>query len=173
MQDLKPCKVKKSPSPLIFIIDKNKPYQIITQQYLSLSGYYNTLIFSDYSECLKYIDLKPDIIISEYFEPANLISSEAFSKIVKKQNSKTFLIFFTSYHDLNEAVKLMKLGAVDYILKSKSAYNMLVLHIKSIMKYRTDIIKNNNINKRIAASIGILAVLTGFLVVLYNSSIFN
>jgi two-component system, OmpR family, response regulator len=154
--------------PVIFIIDKDNTFLKITQQYLTIAGYPDTLIFSDYSECLPYLDLEPDIIITEFFGETASVSSNLFFKIVKDHTPNTLILFFSSSGHVNEVVNLMHQGAVDYIVKSKSAFTLLIRQINNIVAYKRDVFKNKRSSKRIAASIGILAVLTGFLVVMYN-----
>lgn len=153
--------------PVIFIVDKNTTFQKVTQQYLNVAGYTESLIFSDYSECIKYLDLKPDIVISDYFDTPP-VTSEDFINKLKKISPKTYVIFLSSSGDLNNAITLMQKGAIDYILKSNSAYNRLIHIIKSIHLYNTDLIKTSRSNKTIATSIGILAALMGFLLYLYK-----
>jgi two-component system OmpR family response regulator len=154
--------------PLIFIVDNNSLFRRLTVQYLNVADFNDILTFSDADECLKYIDLQPDIVVTELYYGENKINGIGLLTRIKTLSPKTKVIFLSSYRDLEEAIQSVRLGAVDFIIKGKLALDKLVLRIKQLASYNQEIKRANSVSITIAASLVILIVIFISLIFLYG-----
>lgn len=159
--------MKKTFNPTIIIIDSNPVYGKLVQQYLEIADYKEILVFSDAGECLNYLDLQPDIIISEFYHANPAFSGLNFLETVHKVSPDTDVIFFTSQTDVELAVKAIRHGAAEFIVKSKYAPDTLLRKVNKLVNYRYDMLRNNRARKKLAASVGLLVILTILLVYIY------
>jgi DNA-binding NtrC family response regulator len=159
--------LKSACNPTIFIVDSNPVYGKLVQQYLEIADYKETLIFSNAGECLNYLDLQPDIIISEFHQPDPVISGLNFLKIIKKESPQSDVVFFTSHTNLENAIKAIRMGAAEYILKSKYAPDSLIRKVNKIINRRHELLLNTRARNRLMASVGFLIILTLLLVYIY------
>ena len=159
--------MKSALSPTIFIIDRNPVYGKLVQQYLEVADYKEILTFTDAGEGLNFIDLQPDIIISEFQHSDPNLSGLNFLKTIKRKSPDTDVIFFTSESDVEVAVKAIRLGAAEYILKSKYAPDSLLRKVNKLVGYRNELLKNNKVKRKLMASVGFLIILTLILVYFY------
>jgi DNA-binding NtrC family response regulator len=154
--------------PLIFIVDNNSLFRRLTVRYLNVADFNDILTFSDADECLKYIYLQPDIVVTELYYGGNKINGIGLLTRIKTLSPKTKVIFLSSYRDLEGAIQSIRLGAVDFIIKSKLALDKLVLRIKQLTSYNQEIKRANSVNITIAASLIILIVIFISLIFLYG-----
>ena len=104
---------------LIYVVEDNKIYNHFITQYLKKQGYSNVKSFLLGKECIDLVagGEMPDIVIQDYF--LDDCTGIEVMKDVKKHSKKSEFIFLTVNGSLEEAVKTIKLGAFDYILKDK------------------------------------------------------
>ncbi len=159
--------MKRALHPTIFIIDENPVYGKLVQQYLEVADYNEVLTFTDAGECLSYLDLHPDIIISEFHHADPDLSGLNFLKTIKKKSPDTDIVFFTSQSDIEYAVKAIRLGAAEYIIKSKYAPDSLLRKVNKLVNYRYELLKNSRVRRKLVASVGFLVILTVVLVYFY------
>ena len=154
--------------PVIFVVDNNKLFRKLTVQYLNVADFNEILTFSSADECLKFIDLQPDIVITELYYGENKINGINLLTRIKALSPKTKVIFLSSSGDMERAVQSVRLGAVDFIIKSKLALNRLVIRIKQLTIYNSEIKRANSVNITLAASLAILILLFISLIYLYT-----
>lgn len=154
--------------PFIFVVDNNPLFRRLTVQYLNVADFNNILTFSDADECLNYVDLHPDIIITELYYGENEVSGIELLTKIKKISPKTNVIFLSSSRDLEAAVQSVRLGAVDFIFKGKLALDKLILRINQLISYNMEIKRAKFVNITITASLVILIVLFISLIFLYG-----
>jgi DNA-binding NtrC family response regulator len=154
--------------PSIFIVDSNSLFRRLTVQYLNVADFNDILTFPDADECLKYIDLQPDIVVTELYYGENKISGIGLLSRIKTLSPKTKVIFLSSSRDLEGAIQSIRLGAVDFIVKSKLALDKLILRIKQLTSYDQEIKRANTLNITIVASLVILIVIFISLIFLYG-----
>jgi len=159
--------LKSALNPTIFIIDSNPVYGKLVQQYLEVADYKEILFFTDASDCLNYLDLEPDIIISEFHHADPSISGLNFLNIIKKECPETDVVFFTSQTNVEVAVKAIRMGAAEYIIKSKYAPDSLLRKVNKLVNYRYELLRNSRTRKKLMASVGFLVVLLLLLVYFY------
>ena len=154
--------------PVIFIVDNNSLFRRLTVQYLNAADFNDILTFPDAEECLKYIDLQPDIVVTELYYGENKINGIGLLTRIKTLSPKTKVIFLSSSRDLEGAIKSIRLGGIDFIVKSKLALDKLIYRIKQLTSYNQEIKRANSVNITIAASLVILIVLFISLIFLYG-----
>ncbi len=159
--------MKKTFNPTIFIIDSNPVYGKLVMQYLEVADYKEILIFTDVDECLNYLDLHPDIIISEFYHANPIVSGLNFLETIHRRSPGTDVIFFTSQTDVELAVKAIRLGAAEFIVKSKYAPDTLLRKVNKLVNFRYDMYRNSRVRKKLAATVGVLLILTILLVYIY------
>ncbi len=153
--------------PLIFVVDNNPLFRRITVQYLNIADYGDILTFSDADECLEYIDLQPDIVVTEFYYGEGKINGIGLLERIKTLSPKTKVIFMSSLVDMESAIHTVRLGAVDFIVKNKMALDKLILRIMQLSSYKREIKRVNSVSITLAASLLILIVIFISLIFLY------
>jgi len=142
-------------NPLIFIIEDSIVYKDLIVGYLQSKKYKNIKTFNNGEECFKEIQLKPDIIILDYsYEGINGIE---FMRKVKEESPEIDFIFLSAQSKIPVAIKVMKLGAADYIIKNEQAPFRLARSIDNLLS----VTKKEKIRKGL--NIGIV----GFFIMLF------
>lgn len=118
-------------NPLIFIIEDSIVYKDLIVGHLKSKKFKNIKTFKNGEECIKELQLKPDIIVLDYsYEGINGI--ELMQK-VKRENPEIDFIFLSGQSEIPVAIKVMKLGAADYIIKNDQAPFRLVRSIGQLL----------------------------------------
>lgn len=159
--------MKNRKSPVIFIIDENKAYAKLVEAYLKIDGYSDIHTFQNTEECIDLLD-QTDIVVTEFQNSRSKIQGHNLIKTIKAKNSETDLIFFTSNSNVETAIKAIRAGAVDYIIKSKYAPVKLLHRVNSIVKYKKELGKNRSVRTKLLTLLGLLLVLMGCLIFFYT-----
>ncbi len=115
----------KRPNQLsLFIVEDNRMYSLYIDSLLSEQFNYKVYPYASGEECLKDLYLTPDIIILDYML-GGINGLDVLNRI-RQQLPETQVILLTAQKDLDPAVKLMKAGAFEYIIKDKDAPAKLV-----------------------------------------------
>jgi DNA-binding NtrC family response regulator len=147
--------MQKTRNPLIFIIEDSIVYKDLIVGHLQSRKFTNLKIFKSGEECLKNIHLKPDLIILDYSTQGK--TGLELMVQIQKELPETDFIFLSGQNNLEVAVKIMKIGAADYIVKNDQApYNL----VKSI-----DYLINST--KREKATKGFKVGVVGFFIMLF------
>lgn len=115
--------MQKTRNPLIFVVQDSVVYKDLIIGYLKSHKYQNVKTFKNGEECLKGLTVQPDLVVLDYaYQGMNGL--ELMRKI-KEKYPETDFIFLSAQNDVEVAVKLMKVGAADYIVKNEKApYNL-------------------------------------------------
>ncbi len=115
--------MQKTKNPLIFVIQDSIVYKDLILGYLKSKKYNNIQTFKNGEESIKALHLKPDVVILDY-SLSGMNGLDVMKKI-KEQLPETEFIFLSGQNDVGIAVKLMKAGAADYVVKNDRApYNL-------------------------------------------------
>ncbi len=117
-------------NPLIFVVEDNPVYNTLITGVLRAKKYKQVHSFSNTEECLKKIDLNPDIIVLNYAY-SGFTGLDLMRKVHETKPHIDF-IFLSGQNDVETAVKIIKLGAADYIVKSEKAPEKLVNSIENL-----------------------------------------
>jgi DNA-binding NtrC family response regulator len=155
--------MQKRIDPLIFIVEDNPVYNKLVVNYLHSKKFTRVESFLSGEECLKKLDLKPDIVIQDYLLEG--IDGIEVLKATKKKHPHTEFIFLSGQDSVDVAINTMKLGAYDYIVKDQMALKKMVDKITKIIAVQT-LIKNN---KRYKTGIALFFLALGLLILLLLS----
>jgi len=114
-------------NPLIFIVIESPIYNNLVVGFLKSRKYRNLKTYHSGEECLKDIQLKPDIVVSSYSMDG--MNGLELMKKAKALCPETDFFFLSSQNDVEVAVGLIKMGARDYIVKNDTALNKLAKSI--------------------------------------------
>jgi DNA-binding NtrC family response regulator len=145
----------KTRNPLIFLIEDSLVYKDLIVGYLKSKKYTNVNIYKNGDECVKDMHLKPDIIVLDY-------SSEGKTGLelmvqIQSEHPEVDFIFLSAQNKVEIAVKIIKIGAADYIIKNDRAPHNLVKSIEHII----------STTKRKRATKGFKIGVIGFFIMLF------
>jgi DNA-binding NtrC family response regulator len=109
--------------PLIFIVDDSQVTQEALAGDLGRAFRCRIMKFSTAEDCLLNLDKNPDIIIADYYldsEYQYKMNGDQMLARIKKDRPELPVIMYSSQNSLDVVVRLLKLGAADFILKEKN-----------------------------------------------------
>lgn len=118
-------------NPSIFVVEDNEFYNSLIVTHLEKQNFTNVKSFYDGEECVKNINLNPDIIIQDYNLPG--ITGIDVLKRVKKVNPTTEFIFLSAQESIEVAANTIKYGAYDYVIKDGVVFDKVIDKIKKII----------------------------------------
>lgn len=108
----------------IFVVEDNEWYNRLIIHNLELNPDYEVVSFLNGNDCLKNIEQNPDMITLDYRLP-DLNGMEILKK-VKEYNEDIEVVLISEQDDIEVVVKLLQLGAYDYIVKSNDIKERLL-----------------------------------------------
>jgi DNA-binding NtrC family response regulator len=153
--------------PLIFVVEDNIAFGQVLEFYLKDHQYENVRLFVSGEECLKYLYLKPDIVIQDY--KLQGISGLNVLTRTKKVLPNTEFIFLSGQDSVDIAVNTMKLGAFDYIVKNDVALQRLLQKIDNIINLQRHKKRNKLLRVLVFCFIIIVLVLVLLMVTGYRN----
>ena len=142
-------------NPLIFIVEDSVVYKDLIVGHLQSKKFSNIKTYKSGEDCLKELPLKPDLIVLDYSIEG--MSGLELMRKVKKDHPEIDFIFLSAQNDVEVAVKIMKLGAADYVVKNEKAPARLVEAIEQTMTV------TKNIKMQKGFSVGVV----GFFIMLF------
>lgn len=125
------------------------------------------MCFESIEDCLSCAGT-PDIIILDDRQSNERLSGIDFLRIYQKKYSKSEFFFLSSNTNLDDAVSAIKLGATDYIVKSKIGLNRLVKRVESLIKTKASDKRKKVFLRASILSLGTFSFLLVLAVILYN-----
>lgn len=129
-------KDKRDNNILIFLVDDDELYlKALELQFQENTGP-RVKTFLTGEACLQSINLKPDIIVLDYF--LNAVNNNAIDGLITLEKIKVAspgiqVIMSSAYTGADVAVNCMKLGAFDYIVKNDETFLKLKQSIKKVL----------------------------------------
>lgn len=99
----------------ILVIDDDRDITLLLQKFLTKNGYTVEIANSGKDGLAAVENFQPDLVMSDY-RLDDMTGSEILSKINESQPGLPVIII-TGYSDLKTAVKIIRLGAFDYVTK--------------------------------------------------------
>jgi DNA-binding NtrC family response regulator len=125
----------------IFIVEDNVLYAKVLKRQLSQNEAFIVRTFETGRECIANLSEEPDVITLDYTLP-DMTGADILSEITKVL-PKTHVIIISGQNDINTAVKLLKDGAYDYIVKGPDTRERLEKIIKNI--HESDQLREENL----------------------------
>jgi two-component system, NtrC family, response regulator AtoC len=122
-------KIKKR-TTRIFILEDDPIYQRLVKYVMGINPDHEVTVFNTALSLLQRLDDKPDIISLDYSLP-DMDGEEVLRKI-KQLSPETFVIILSGQIDVPTAVRMLKMGASDYITKDTDAKERLLHALNSI-----------------------------------------
>lgn len=123
----------------IFLVDDDALYLKLLSRDLSEKPEYIIKTFNTGERCLENLSEKPDIIVLDYYlngiDKYALNGLETLRKI-KSTNPEIPVIMLSSQDQIEVAVNCMKLKAVEYIVKSETAFARVHNAIVTVLHYK-------------------------------------
>ncbi|MEO6729601.1 MAG: response regulator [Ferruginibacter sp.] len=123
----------------VFIVDDDAMYLKLLEKELSEKPEYSITTFATGERCVENLSENPDIIVLDYYlnglEKNALNGLETLSRI-KSAHPEIPVIMLSSQDKIEVAVNCMKLQAVEYIVKSETAFSRLHNAIVTVLHYK-------------------------------------
>ena len=100
----------------IFLVDDDPFWVAVLKQILAEIGYTNVLTFEGGEDCLANLYLNPEVIFLDK-EMQDMDGLDVLDKI-KESNPAIEVFFCTSLEDLSVAIKALRSGSNDFLLKT-------------------------------------------------------
>ncbi len=122
-------KAKKN-STRIFVVEDDPIYQRLVKYVMGINPDHEVTVFNTAMALLQRLDEKPDIISLDYSLPD--INGEELLRKIRQLSPETFVIILSGQIDVPTAVRMLKMGATDYIAKDADAKERLLHALNSI-----------------------------------------
>jgi len=116
----------------IFVVEDNEWYNKLLVHTLSLNPDFEVEGFFNGKDCLNRLNDLPDVITLDYRLP-DMSGLEVLNQI-KKENEEIEVILISEQDEIEVVVDLLKLGAYDYIVKTKDIRERLLNTVNNIRK---------------------------------------
>ncbi len=158
-------------NPLIFVVEDNVFYNKLIVDNLAKKNFTNVKFFHNGEDCIKNMNLKPDIVIQDY----NLggMNGVEVLKRAKKIYPNVEFIFLTAQDSTEIAVNSMRYGAYDYILKDGVTFDKVFDRIKKIVKTKTLEATITTIKYYKIGFLILLFIIIMFIILFYFTEIFG
>ncbi len=107
----------------IFIVEDDPWYGEILQYHLGLNPDYKITRIETGEECLSKMSLQPDLITIDFSLPDT--TGDKLYQRIKEINPNIPVIIISSQEDISVAVKLLKMGVTDYLIKDEATKDLL------------------------------------------------
>lgn len=123
----------------VFIVDDEIMYSKMLSYLFNSKENYDLHVFSNGVDCIKNLELKPDIVLLDYTLPD--MNGEEILEKIKQFDKDTFVIMISGLVDKNTPKRLLKMGAHDFISKDlNTKYRILntVNLMKEVLSLRSE-----------------------------------
>ncbi len=124
--------------PLIFILDDNKVVRELLAFHFSEHNNWNVQYFTQGHDLLKALHQNPDVVILDYH-----LGESKNGDFFLKRTKRFPTLILSGQRKIDIAVKLLKQGAYDYIVKDENVLFKLEKSIEKILTLKT---QKHNIN---------------------------
>ena len=111
----------------IFIVEDDVFYAELMAKKLSQIEYVTIKIFLDAESCIKKMNLKPDMVISDYYIDLNNLKLDgfAFFRYIKAHYPHLPFVMVSNQNDFRFAMRMMREGVLDFVTKDEHAFVIL------------------------------------------------
>jgi len=117
---------------LVYIVEDNDWYNRLLVHSLSLNPDYTVVSFRTAKDVLKELDKNPAVITLDYGLPD--MKGDELLKRIKEVNSDIEVVIVSEQVKIETAVELLRMGAYDYLVKSKDIKELVLNTVNHICK---------------------------------------
>lgn len=122
-------------SATTFIVDDDPFLGMLYQKHLSNLGFTDLHLFQSGVDCLNHLNLKPEIVLLDHHMD-DVNGFEVLVKI-KRSNPNAAVIMVSGQEDMGTAVRSLKYGAFDYIIKDDKEQERITETLARLAKLRS------------------------------------
>jgi len=115
--------MKTTESYKIYIVEDDPWFSKILEYHLTLNPDYEVKRFTSAADCIKELYKKPDLVTIDYSMP-DMNGMELY-KVIKQNNPEIPVIMISAQENVGTAVKALKLGIADYLVKDENTKDLL------------------------------------------------
>lgn len=120
---------------VVIIEDEEAHFSLMKRAIAREFSYASVVHFQDATTCLDRIDqINPTVIITDYLMPG--MNGIEFLEVLNQRNMDVPVIMITGQGDENIAVRAIKSGAKDYLVKSGDFFTLLPSVIERVLRQR-------------------------------------
>jgi len=120
--------VSKSEQKVVFLVEDDKFYLELLENYFNSKSNYKIFCFSSGEECVGNLEVNPDLVILDYVldrhNPNSMDGKNVYKKI-KKQCPKAKIIVLSAQQSADVVFGLVKEGVRNYVMKDKETFQEL------------------------------------------------
>ena len=121
------------PLTLVIIEDEEAHFRLMKRSIAKEFSHASVYHFQEANTCLELLDsIIPTIIITDYLLPG--MNGIEFLEALSQKNKDIPVIMITGQGDENVAVRAMKLGAIDYLVKSGDFFTLLPTVVEKVVR---------------------------------------
>src|SRR5690349_20114468 len=124
----------------IFIVEDDPWYGEILAYHLSLNPDYQITRFTTGKECLANMYKQPDLVTIDFSLPD--YTGDVLIQKIRAVNNQVPVIVISGQEDISVAVKMLKLGVSDYLVKDDNTKDILwnsVIKVRETGKLRKEV----------------------------------
>ncbi len=124
----------------IFIVEDDPWYGEILRYHLGLNPDYEVFLFNSAAKCLEHLHEGPALLTLDFSLPD--MSGDKLLERIREIRPGLPVIVISSQEDINVAVKLMKMGATDYLVKDEATKDLLwnsILRVRETQSLRQEV----------------------------------
>lgn len=146
---------------LVFLVDDSELFLELIEKHLLEFPESTFMRYSSGEQCLKNLNLNPDIIILDYelSENESQINGIDVLKTVKKLKPETQVIMVSSHENLKLAVSSIKHGAFDYVIKDEKMPTNIRNKVKNTSR-KIRMLRNSKAAKALKLQIAALVAIS-------------
>ncbi len=124
-----------------FIIEDDIFSANIYEQCLVGMNHNDVTYYNNGTDCLKYLDQKPDIIFLDH----NMENTNEFEvlKKIKQYNTNIYVVMVSGQENIKTGIEALKHGAFDYIIKDHTVCDKMATVINKIILVKAELKKSN------------------------------
>ncbi len=112
----------------IFVVDDDEMMATMLCDHLQKNKYYKVTVFYTGEECVKNLNLEPDVVILDY-QLNNVVPDAAnglqILQQIKKHDPNIHVVMLSSQDEYGKALQTIVKGALEYVVKNDDAFKRI------------------------------------------------